>query len=134
MERFQNTLYDALGVPRDAPAEAIERAWKKHRAQQRSESTPPDPRGEALIRHAYETLSDPHRREAYDESLRRQSPVALAAKRSPRKVAFIALATVALLAGIGWYLLGEPGPNCSTGGRVVGTAHVNVTCSVSCIS
>ena len=109
MEQFQNTFYDVLGVRRDAKPDEIERAWKRHRAQQRSESTPPDPRGEALIRHAYETLSDPYKREAYDESLRRRSPVALAAKRSPRKVAFIAVGVAAALAGLGWYLLGEPG-------------------------
>ena len=108
-DRFHNTLYDALGVSRDASPDDIQRAWKRHRAQQRSETTPPDPRGEALIRHAYETLSDPYRRDAYDASLRRQSPVVMATKRAPRKVAAVALVTVAAFAALGWYLLGEPG-------------------------
>ena len=108
MDRFQDTLYDALGVERDAPMHDIGRAWNRYRAQQRSESTPPDARRDALVRHAYETLSDPHRRAAYDESLRRQSPVLQATKRAPHRVAFIALATLAALGALGWWLLAAP--------------------------
>ena len=109
MATFQENLYDVLGVPRDAPMHDIGRAWNRYRAAQRSEATPPDARRDALMRHAYETLSDPHRRAAYDAALRRQSPVLQATRRSPAKVGAIAVAAAAMLAGVAWYVLGEPG-------------------------
>ena len=122
MERFQKTFYDILGVARDAAPQDIERAWSRFRARQRSESLPPDPRGEALVRHAYETLSDPHRRQAYDESLRRQSPVVQATKRAPRAMAIAAVAIVAALGGLGWWLHAAPGGTEPTARKTLKTA------------
>jgi hypothetical protein len=97
MDRFKETLYDVMNLPRDAGPHDIDRAWNRYRAQMRNESTPPDPRRDALMRHAYETLTDPYKREAYDADLRRESPVLRASKRSPRMVATVAVLVVAAL-------------------------------------
>jgi DnaJ-class molecular chaperone len=64
------TLYDVLGVPRNAKLTDITRAYNRHRSEVTREDQPPDLKRETLIREAYETLSDPDRRDAYDASLR----------------------------------------------------------------
>jgi hypothetical protein len=66
----KTTLYEILGVARDAKVTDIGRAYNKYRAEQQDETVAPDHRRAALVRDAYEILSDPVRREAYDESLR----------------------------------------------------------------
>lgn len=66
----KTTLYEILGVSRDAKVTDVGRAYNKFRAEQFDETVPPDPRRAALVREAYEILSDPVRREAYDASLR----------------------------------------------------------------
>ena len=89
MDRKQN-LYEALGVARDAGPHDIQRAWNKHRSLMRNETTPPDPRRDALMRHAYEVLSDEYRRAEYDASLGRESPVLAASSRHPVTATVIA--------------------------------------------
>ena len=108
MERFQETLYDVLGVGRDANMHDIGRAWNRYRASMRAETTPPDPRRDALMRHAYETLSDEYKRAAYDASLRRGSPVLRATRRSPRLVAAIVVAFLAAAGAAAYLLHGQP--------------------------
>ncbi|HYC36955.1 MAG TPA: DnaJ domain-containing protein [Usitatibacter sp.] len=66
----KSTLYDALGLTRDAKQSDILRTYRRLSAELRSEASAPDPRREALIHEAYEVLSDPQRRAAYDKSLR----------------------------------------------------------------
>ncbi len=63
------TLYEELGVPRDAALEAIKAAYKA-----RVKQTHPDRHGEAKaeefrrVQQAYEILSDPSKREYYDKT------------------------------------------------------------------
>ncbi|HSU41555.1 MAG TPA: trypsin-like peptidase domain-containing protein [Polyangiaceae bacterium] len=104
MDQFKETLYDVMGLQRDAGPHDINRAWNRYRAQMRNESTPPDPRRDALMRHAYETLSDPYKREAYDAALRRESPVLRATKRSPRAVATAGVLVAAALGAAAYAL------------------------------
>jgi hypothetical protein len=111
MERFTETLYDLLGVRGDASPEAIERAWDRYRAATRAEATPPDPRRDVLMRHAYETLTDAYRRAEYDASLRRESPVLRASRRSPRKVAAIVAAFIAATGAAAYLLRAQPKPS-----------------------
>ncbi|MGZ5101095.1 MAG: DnaJ domain-containing protein [Usitatibacter sp.] len=66
----KTTLYEILGVSRDAKHTDIGRAYNRLRAEMQDEDAPPDPRRAALIKDAYEILSDLDRREAYDASLR----------------------------------------------------------------
>jgi S1-C subfamily serine protease len=65
----KNTLYEVLGVNRSASAGDIVRAYRKLRAEMTAGVAADDPQG-ALVHEAYEVLSDPQRRAAYDASLR----------------------------------------------------------------
>jgi S1-C subfamily serine protease len=67
MAQPKQSLYEILGVPRDANAIDVGLAYEQartaiHRGQQ-------DPAREALLHEAFEVLSDPKRRAAYDASL-----------------------------------------------------------------
>lgn len=61
--------YAALGVARDAPSEDIKRAFRRLARESHPDANPGDPAAEARFREvaeAYEVLSDPQRRAAYD--------------------------------------------------------------------
>lgn len=64
----KKTLYQILGVPRDASRSDIGLAYEMRRAEM-ERAVPPDPGGLALVRDAYAILSDDTRRAAYDASL-----------------------------------------------------------------
>src|ERR1700686_637654 len=66
----KTTLYDILGVSRDAKLTDIGGAYNKFRAEMNDETMPPNPRRAALMREAFEILYDPEKRAAYDQSLR----------------------------------------------------------------
>jgi curved DNA-binding protein CbpA len=75
-------LYQLLGVARDAPARDITRAWRRKARGAHPDSRPQDPGAAARFRvleQAYRVLSDPARRAAYDQALRRVRPA-----RGPR--------------------------------------------------
>lgn len=61
--------YDALGVSRDASAQEIKRAFRRIARESHPDANPGDARAEDRFRaaaEAYEVLSDPQRRAAYD--------------------------------------------------------------------
>ncbi len=63
-----NDLYELLGVPRDADADAIKKAYRRL-ARQLHPDVNPDPQSQETfkeISRAYEILSDPQKRAAYD--------------------------------------------------------------------
>lgn len=64
----KQTLYDILGVSRDATAIDIGLAYRKAIAAA-DRAVPPDPTRQALIHQAHEILSNATRRTAYDSSL-----------------------------------------------------------------
>jgi S1-C subfamily serine protease len=68
MAQTKKTLYDILGVPRDANAIDIGLAHER-RSAEFQRAVPQDPSAEALLHEAYEVLNDPSRRAAYDASL-----------------------------------------------------------------
>lgn len=61
--------YDVLGVSRQATAEEIKRAYRRKARELHPDANPDDPTAEARFKdvaRAYETLSDPQRRQHYD--------------------------------------------------------------------
>lgn len=70
-EPKQRTLYDVLGVPPTARNTDIARAFNRLKADQQREDVSPDARLMAQAQVAFDTLSDPARRDAYDASLAR---------------------------------------------------------------
>jgi molecular chaperone DnaJ len=65
----QANLYDALGVPRNASADEIKRAYRKLARQHHPDRNPGDEAAETRfkeIQHAYDVLSDPEKRKQYD--------------------------------------------------------------------
>jgi curved DNA-binding protein CbpA len=66
-------LYQLLGVPRRASREEIVRAWRRRARAEHPDSRPRDttaPGRFRVLAEAYQVLSDPARRAAYDRALR----------------------------------------------------------------
>ncbi|MDR2620252.1 MAG: molecular chaperone DnaJ [Propionibacteriaceae bacterium] len=64
-----NDYYGTLGVPRDASAEAIKRAYRKKAMQVHPDVAGDDPKAEEkfkAVQEAYEVLSDPQKKAVYD--------------------------------------------------------------------
>ena len=81
MAQTKKTLYDILGVPRDANTIDIGLAHQR-RSVEFQRAVPQDPSAEALLHEAYEVLNDPARRAAYDASLITADERAAAAQQS----------------------------------------------------
>ncbi len=109
MHGGKQTLYEVLGIPDDARAADITRAYRNLRAEMAKETAPPDPRRAALVSEAYGILSDPGRRAQYDASLKERFVLGVRAfaPRRARRVA--AAAALVLLAGAVGYLALAPG-------------------------
>lgn len=109
----RQNYYDLLGIPRTAKVTDVGRAYKRHKSDMRKEDAAPDARRAALLDEAYETLSDPDRRAAYDASL-----VATVRRKGTRGAAVwgsaIVLGTVATVAA---YFALRPLPERPTGAR-----------------
>jgi hypothetical protein len=109
MDRLKETLYDVLGVSRDAKVNEIGRAYNKHMAAMRKETTPPDPRRNALLHEAYEVLMDEQKRAAYDRSLHRAPALVEVAKKPIGLAASVVTLTFIVAAGtIGYFMLNRP--------------------------
>lgn len=100
----KDTLYEVLGVHRSAQPGDIVRAYRTKRAQLLVGSTGDDPQS-TLVHEAYEVLSDPQKRAAYDASLREDGflrPERRAAGKAP-KYGLIAAAAAVVIALLAWW-------------------------------
>ena len=113
----KQTLYDVLGLTRDASAREVEHAYRRLSGEIRREHAAPNPRRDALLHEAFDVLSDPHRRAAYDKSLRGGRFFGASGRSGPRRPWLLALAAiVAVVGAVAYFMLG------SGGGRPQGPA------------
>ena len=104
MAHDHRTLYDILGITRNAKPHEVERAHRRLRARMQQEASVPDAREAALLQKAYEVLSDPARRDAYDASLDVPTSALERARASRRRRAYAAGGVVAaVLAVVGFH-------------------------------
>lgn len=103
-----NTLYDILGLSRQATVAQIEQAYKfsmESLASDDSNASPDDILARSRgIKEAYAVLSSPSRRQAYDEKLRLKERVSYEVVEK-KSVPWLAIAAIAILSatGLGYY-------------------------------
>jgi S1-C subfamily serine protease len=120
MASTKKTLYDILGIPRDANSIDVGLAHEKRR-KELEQAVPQDPSSLALLHEAYEVLSNPQRRTGYDASLVTAAEKAEAAQQAQmqepdlvleggedaggaKKLPWLALGAVAVIVAIALYL------------------------------
>lgn len=97
------TLYEVLGITRNAKPYEIERAYRKLRAEMQKETAAPDPRHGVIVQNAYDVLSDPVRRESYDATLRAPVKALRRAQASPRFRAAVAAGGLVVALLVAWF-------------------------------
>ena len=100
MKDRKSTLYDVLGLTSDAKQSDIIRVHRRLSSEMQSEAAAPNPRRAALIHEAYEVLSDPEKRAAYDKSLRTAKFSGARRSATRGKGAGIVVLVLAALAGL----------------------------------
>ncbi|HEX3096411.1 MAG TPA: J domain-containing protein, partial [Usitatibacter sp.] len=90
MAHDHRTLYEILGITRNAKPHEIERAYRRLRGRMQQEAVAPDVREAVLLQKAHEVLSDPARRDAYDRSLVQPASILQRARASRRTRAYVA--------------------------------------------
>jgi hypothetical protein len=108
MASSNKTLYEVLGVARNAKATDIGRAYNLIKADLQKETSAPNPRLAAMAKVAYETLYDPDRRAEYDATLA-SAAVAGRGRKGRGATAMVAsIVAVIAVAGAGYYFFGRP--------------------------
>jgi hypothetical protein len=103
MAENERTLYDVLGVKSTAKMTEINRAWSRLQADQQKEDAAPNPRLMAQAKVAFETLSNPDKRDEYDALLRRRTLMGQNEKNKPVKIGIAAVVVITAI-GTGIYM------------------------------
>lgn len=106
--REKPTLYDALGIDQRASPSDIGRIYRRLKSEMEGEHAAPNPRRLALIRQAYEVLSDKDKRAAYDKSIKGEKFLGVKPGASPtKKFAMLGVVVAAGLGAAWWFTLGN---------------------------
>lgn len=108
MANNNKTLYEVLGVARNAKVTDVGLAYKRMKAELQKETSAPNPRLAAMAKVAYETLSDPDRRAEYDATLE-SGGLPKGKAKGPGRTAIVATVVVLVaVAGAGYYFFARP--------------------------
>ena len=122
MAHPKKTLYEILGVPRDANELDIGLAHER-RVKEMRRVVPPDPSAEALVQQAFEILGNEKRRIAYDAQLLTAAERSAAAEQSTtdleigeeeepqRKLPILPIAIGAIVAAVALFFVFKPAPD-----------------------
>ncbi|MDT7953119.1 MAG: J domain-containing protein [Acetobacteraceae bacterium] len=78
-------LYAVIGVAPDASDEAIRSAYRRRAKELHPDAQSGNAHAFITLKHAYDTLSDPDRRAAYDEACRAWQPPRATVRRGPTR-------------------------------------------------
>jgi hypothetical protein len=131
MHGHKQTLYDVLGLSRDAKQTDIVRSYRKLTAEMQSEAAAPNPRRAALLSEAYEVLTDPQRRAAYDESLKGPSFLGVPGGDKPKRKWGMLVAGIALALGALYYFTLGNAPEPRHVAHALSPKEVHTAASVS---
>lgn len=109
----KQTHYEILGVAKDAKLTDIGRAYNRLKSNLHRDDAVPDPKRAAVLKAAYDTLSDETRRAEYDLSLKKTGRQRKA-KGSAAWIGAIAVGTAAIVAG---YFHFKPPPEAPPGAK-----------------
>jgi hypothetical protein len=106
------THYDELGVPKGARPLDIQRAYNKYRKEADRDTAIPDAQRDKRVQAAYDTLSDPDKREAYDAALARPRASAGGERTGSGKGVLVlaGLGVAVAVAGAGYFLMNRGNP------------------------
>ena len=124
MNGRKQTLYDVLDLARDSDATAIALAHQRARAELERETTAPDARRTALVHEAFEVLSDPERRAAYDKSLAAPNAILLPGGRTVRPRWAGLAAGVAVVAAAMFFTMHQPPAPAPQGAAIRSPAEI----------
>lgn len=127
----KQTLYDVLGLARDAKQTDIVRCYRKLMAEMQSEAAAPNPRRAALLSEAYEVLTDPQRRAAYDESLQGPSFLGVPGGDKPKRKWGLLVTGIALALGALYYFTIGSAPQPRHVAHALSVQEVHTAASVS---
>lgn len=127
----KQTLYDILDLPRDAGQADIARSYRRLLGEMQKETTAPNPRRAQLIGEAYEVLSDPQRRAAYDQSLEGPSFLGVAGGDKPKRKWGMLVAGIALALGALYYFTLGSAPKPRQVAHILSQKEVHTAASVS---
>ena len=114
MTKRKDNYYEVLGVRPTATQRDIERAWRKLLAEFEDDRTAPDARRQMMAQEAYDALSDPKRRAAYDEMLAGPKMLGIRGGSDPRKRWTVAIGTTFVALGLAYWFLVARQPEAGT--------------------
>src|SRR5260221_577445 len=130
-QRQKSTLYDVLGLDQRASPSDIGRTYRRIKSEMQGEHSAPNPRRAALLHEAYEVLSDPQKRAAYDKSLRGEKFLGVEPGAKPAlKFAVLGVAVAAALGG-GWWFTQGRAPEPMKQGKGASLEQIQAAASVS---
>jgi len=127
MPKKPRTLYEVLGVKPDVKHHELTFLYDRQMAARRREDAPPDQKAETAMRAAFDVLSDPDRREAYDREL---AAARIKPSFGPAQGAMAAGFVLVVAAGIAFFVMKKPAESVGATAPALENISANATTAV----